>query len=546
MRFQRFMSADDFLKEIEPLRAFRGEYVGTGLLESLESTGLLVPKLRLRYPDSVARRLWLDFHNERPRVMTLPVEPDGELWDAAVELKNALYRWQNQSVYGRSQHPLDDPGPRFAQFIEASRPFQQWIDTRVEVSNDLEPELFDSGNIDTLYTTWQVLLTAEVADAGVHYRINLADKDVAMAAHQAVFEGKALEGPASLKLLPVHAARGFAAYERALDAVVWFAEECHLALNDILKDHRGGRWRLTDQQSREYYEARRQLAHSAAARYAITLDHLVALAKFLSERWADWNHEGRSRIADVYRSFLAETVHIARLIGNLTFADVRDRVGQAGGWFKPILDIIWPDWGEKERERVKRTLQSRERPTGASEEEIDAFVRFLSEHGLEAFFWRLNSFEHHAFRGNAYALEGMKSDIQGMAIAVEHVAEALGATATQLYEKFKQLWCTAEVLSLLRRGDVAMLARQARLAEDWPRLKARIDALRAESGGEIAADLVMAHRIRGGVHTGLPEDDQFELEAQFVGLMRAALRTFIEVQRAQHDRNLASGQTEAV
>jgi hypothetical protein len=38
----------------------------------------------------------------------------------------------------------------------------------------------------------------------------------------------------------------------------------------------------------------------------------------------------------------------------------------------------------------------------------------------------------------------------------------------------------------------------------------------------------MAHRIRGGVHTFLPEDDQLELEALFTGLMRAALLTFIE------------------
>jgi hypothetical protein len=49
----------------------------------------------------------------------------------------------------------------------------------------------------------------------------------------------------------------------------------------------------------------------------------------------------------------------------------------------------------------------------------------------------------------------------------------------------------------------------------------------------IAADLVMAHRIRGGVHTILPEDDQFELEALFLTLMRAAVLTFAEVRRIE-------------
>jgi hypothetical protein len=73
----------------------------------------------------------------------------------------------------------------------------------------------------------------------------------------------------------------------------------------------------------------------------------------------------------------------------------------------------------------------------------------------------------------------MKSDLQGMAVAVEHVAEALGATAMQLYEKFKQLWEDPDVTALLKRSDVPPLARQVRLAEDWPTLKAKIEALRA-------------------------------------------------------------------
>lgn len=148
---------------------------------------------------------------------------------------------------------------------------------------------------------------------------------------------------------------------------------------------------------------------------------------------------------------------------------------------------------------------------------------------MKLFFWRLNSFENHALRGNEFALEGMKSDVQGMAIAVEHIAVALGGTKTQLYEKFKQLWRDPGVLQILKRGDVAPLARTSRLAEDWPALKDKINALRDERGGQVAADLVMAHRIRGGVHTALSEDDHLALEELFIGLMRAALHTFVQV-----------------
>lgn len=191
---------------------------------------------------------------------------------------------------------------------------------------------------------------------------------------------------------------------------------------------------------------------------------------------------------------------------------------------------MWPDWAKQEMERVSLTLHANPgvRASGVTHADIEAFVEFLANEGLEAFFWRLKSFEDHALRGNEFAIEAMKSDIQGMAVVVEHVATALGSNKDQLYEQFKQLWSKPDVAAILKRGDVAPLARKASLADDWPALKAKIEALRAVLGGDIAADLVMAHRIRGGVHSQLPEDDQLELEALFTGLMRAALLTFVE------------------
>jgi hypothetical protein len=89
----------------------------------------------------------------------------------------------------------------------------------------------------------------------------------------------------------------------------------------------------------------------------------------------------------------------------------------------------------------------------------------------------------------------------------------------------------SDVATVLKRGDVGQLMRQIRLSEDWPALKAKIDALRSKPGGAVTADLVMAHRVRAGVHRILPEDDHFELEALFVGMMRAALMTFVEMRQ---------------
>lgn len=329
--------------------------------------------------------------------------------------------------------------------------------------------------------------------------------------------------------------------QAALDAVVWFAEECDRALSHILRNQGGGRFRPTEAQDSAYRSACADAAATAASRYHVAESELIALCKFLSGHWSDWNREGRPLIAEAYKSFLAQTVQMTKHVGKLTFREIGDRVGRVGGWFEPVLDKVWPDWSKQEKERVCRTLKTSiasEGVSGVNDTDIDAFVKFLAQNGLEAFFWRLNSFEHHAFRGNEFALEGMRSDLQGMAVAVEHVAVALGATATQLYEKFKQLWRDPDVLAILKRDDVAILARQARLLSEWPVLKSKIDALRSEKGGKAAADLVMAHRIRGGVHTMLSEGDQFELESLMVTLMRAAVLTFVEVRKSKPQQPL--------
>lgn len=535
LSFIRYMDVRKFIRELEALRAYRGEYVGDNLLETLEKTRLLIPRIRIRYPDPVARRFWAEAHDERMRQLKLPMEPDGPRWEAAVELSNRIYRWRNRTAYGPSVHPLDEPEPHFAEFIQypAMQDFEPWRGMRVDVSNVVYPELLDDSNVEAYYTTWQILVAAEVADAGVHFRINLADDNIFRTAQEALHSGQTPAESYSLNFLPVHAAKDFTRNEPALNAVVWFAEECEYALMEILKGQGGGRFHLSEQQEATYRQACRDAAKASAQRYQIGVDELVALCRFLASRWSDWNREGRPLIADAYKDFLGESVQMTKVIGDLTFLEIRDCVGRAGGWHQPILDKIWPNWSEQEKDRVRLALKAalkKQEADDIGEADINAFVDFLAEKGLEAFFWRLNSFESHAFRGNEFALEGMKSDLQGMAVAVEHVAEALGGTKTQLYEKFKQLWRNPDVLRLLKRGDISSLARQK---HNWPEFKARLEALRQEQGGKVAADLVLAYRIRGGVHTTLPEDDQFELEGLFVALMRAAVLTFVEVRRME-------------
>ena len=466
--------------------------------------------------------------------MKYPVEPDGPRFDAALEFDKALHRSQNWIVYGLTPDPLDDLEPRFREFARqpSLEPFVSHMERRVDVSNDEEETLF-ADNADDRYSSWQLLLAAEQANAGICLRMNLEGDRVFQAAHEALLDGRLPEGVGfSSNFEPVYAARKFRKHERTLDAVVWFAEERERALGDITKGL-GGRFRLNSAQSSQYESESQRVAEAACHRFAVSTNELVELIRYFAERWSDWNHQGRPLFADAYRELLAAAVLLTRRVGKLSFSQVRDQVGPVGGWHKPALDLIWPDWTREEKDRVTLTLQSNltAKAGNVTQADITAFVDFLATEGLEAFFWRLKSFEEHALRGNAFAIEAMRSDVQGMAVIVEHVALALGADSnkTQLYEKFRQLWRDPEVARIFGRDDVSQLLRQKRLADSWPALKAKIDALRSQPGGDTAADLVMAYRIRGGVHALLPEDDHLELEALFTSLMRVALLTFIEV-----------------
>ena len=536
LHFSRYMTAARFSRELNALRAYRRENVDDKLLETLEDARLVVPHTRIRYPDPVARRMWLEAHGSH--LLQEAAEPDGARWEAAVELSNALFRWSRPTVYGRSAHPLDDLDPRFTQFVEqpSQAVFQPWLDMRVDVSNDVYPKLFDACNIETYYTTWQLLLAAEVAETGVHFRVNLTDEKVRRTVCEAIDAGKRPAGYLRLTGLSTNCVGGFTRREPALNSIVWFAEEASRALGEIAKGENGRFW-LNEEQGCRLLRAERKAAEMASERFRTTTDDVIKLCQFLAERWSDWSNDGRAPIADAYRDFLGHAVQLVRTLEEMSFADVRDRVGKKGGSVKPILDVIWPDWKEEEKDRARRTLTASMGTLDGGDLEqahIDAFVEFIAQQeGLEAFFWRLRSFEDHAFRGNEFALEGMRSDLQGMAVTIEHLIRTLGGTKGQLYEMFKELWKDREVVVLLKRNDVRQWAHSR--PQEWPTLKKNIEKFRTRGRPHrIAAELVMTHQIRGAVHHILPEVGHFELEQLFVCLMRAAALTFAHVRlRAQ-------------
>ena len=144
---------------------------------------------------------------------------------------------------------------------------------------------------------------------------------------------------------------------------------------------------------------------------------------------------------------------------------------------------------------------------------------------------RVESFEKHAFEKSDAPMAGMASDVQGMAMAVEHAVRAMGGSKNQLFKMFLELWHGTDVSKLLRsnRKLAEQVCPPTSLETDIGRLR--------DSGpaGAVAADLIVASCLRGAVHYRLPEKDQFELEKLFVVLLRAAAMTYTNVQRSNSD-----------
>ena len=517
----RYFEAQAFCDEAKKLKAVGGN-LSINVLERLERQRSLIPKLRLRYPDPIERR-WLAQARTGTMVHGLR-EPNGPRWAAACTLEKARHRLGDFYDEDPTKliHPFDRPEASFRQFIQrpARRKFTPWKDYRVAIGRSAKKPRYHTRTAVTYYSAWQVLLYAEVANMGVVHFLNL--EEVGMHPSPEVINA----APAIISWEPVHAMRDFRDHERALDAVVWFAEEAQRGYMYATRQETGRRL-LNDAERAEIMRTRLWVAREARRRYKVGYRELLACVRFLCERWAHWNGEGRPLIADAYKSILAQAVRLACFAGKIDYPELRDRVGRAGGYFSPILDQIWTDWRAEQRDYLRRILVSMSRPDAKVQapltgELIDRFLDFIEVNDLHSLYWRMESIHRHAFEGNDHSLEGLKADVQGMGVVLEHIALALGATKQQLRDKFKELWAAdAAVLKGLKDNNVMKVGNGTGIDMAWHDAQQGKGAAR-----EICADLAISYAIRGGAHRVIDEDNPLALERMSLILLRAAVRTF--------------------
>ena len=109
-----------------------------------------------------------------------------------------------------------------------------------------------------------------------------------------------------------------------------------------------------------------------------------------------------------------------------------------------------------------------------------------------------------------------------MAVVLEHIASALGATRPQLRDKFKELWISnAAVTKGLKDNAVMKVGNGTAIDLDWFEARQALGAVE-----QTCADLAISYAIRGGAHRVIAEENPMKLERMMLILLRAAVKTF--------------------
>ena len=527
MRFERFLELKQFIDAVANMRILHHRPT-TSTLEHLERERIVIPRLRLRYPDAIERR-WLD----PERYGWTPTgrrEPDGPRWDAACSLEEARQeiphrrRWHDPLDL---DHPLDRPEPQWRPFIQhpQRRGFVSWKDFRVRAGElDGEPR-YKTDTVVTYYSTWQLLLFLECHQMGVHHIGNTTDWNWR--------DGIPAEWHGYEDFAPVRALQGFTKLQRQLDAVVWFAEE--KAINDsyVLRNAGGGRRLIEEDESLEMERRAVEVLARCRSRFRVSYPQMIELIQFLCRRWDHWNRIGCENHAKAYKEFMGQAIWLARFLRDVPVEQLFADVGRVTGHFKPSLRVIFRDWATEWREDAERILKGFSRPdailpTDFDEGEINAFLDLVEERDLLDFYWRWRSLNERAFSGDLNHMAGLRSDLQGMALSVEHLVDAMleglvPHPKRQLFDKFKQLWprdtAVGELFKSQEFGSHARAEQTINLA--WHEQKQD-----GEVAERIASDLAICHAIRGSAHYPLSENNQLLVEKMSIILLRGVVEAF--------------------
>jgi len=434
---RRFISHKEFLDYGSDVGLFT-DYPPWRLLEFLERHGILTPVARIRFPPEVARH-WMKERNPEEDVPE-PIEGDTPRLQAASTLHNEIFsdRWSNAAVFGERIHPLDEIAPEHEPFVQTAfctSAFVSWEEFRTVVLLRDGDEIHDGGdNTRTCYHYWQIFPLAAFLRSGASILYDLNDQAlfhelrefrISDAARNSIYVSLNLEARHDLSKI----------IERAslFNAVAYFEAYRQNALQRHVHNFDPATHRLPLHLSRQYRRRCRALARETLARFGVNPGEILQFIKFQCELWCTAKDRSPAKVADEYRRNIESTISLYRLVTRSSGDRIIAAVGHEGGYFKPILKVIFPHWLDEQRDLAERSLRSWILPAMAglpvpfavTDQDITEFCDWIEQERLFQLYWHFKRLLDLGFGDAPIARSATASEAVSYANTVELMANAV-------------------------------------------------------------------------------------------------------------------------
>lgn len=517
---ERFLRKREFLEYASALKLVQTSF-SEDLLRFLERENMLRPIARVRFPDPVARALWLESRGPMQKLDMLELEPEGPELDAARSLCRRIGDWPGSHGPPIWQHILDELPERCEAYVEY--PAVSAPDRRSEESRRLQvgvldgEPLFCSDFRDDYYRSWQILQLAEVLAMRVEVLFDLRDDELLGPASDFLLE----KVPASRRRIMIPRRQptilhALLAQSTEFEAVSYADAYSRMAWNARWFARSLGRPDPRVADPRFGPEATKIAAAEAMGRYRTDADKLMDHLRWLCERWDDWTDRGVKAMSEEYEWTIAATAELVCVATESPFEEVAARLGRVTGHFKPTLKVVLPDWGEERQEELVSHFEHGEAALKQlcsgmgyqiTREVFEAFARWIEANGHAALLFHYEELAKLNARTDSRAEIGYAKECAALALTFEHVVNSLVRSARRvremgLREKLCLLWTRrSTVAETLDRQRALTRADKHPFADQWSAIEATSGS---EAGVEVAKELLKAILVRNqGSHLGL-------------------------------------------
>lgn len=424
----RYLTVRNFLTLLRDLKVIETPFQER-LLEFFEAQRMVVPAARVRWPRSIV----IEARDGVP-----PQPPTPEELAATEALEAAERRWRRYDAPADLIHPYDDAeleGGRDLVSLEvAEDAFEPWQDFRTNIKPDSEPPRYVPDAVDTYYHDWQALLVADALRCGIQLVFDTRNPELFAIAHSgnlgdlprdARYSTISIQGPQGL-----NAGLEWAPFFDAAARLDVVRDRMLMEISRLRANEPG---ELTEEERNALSAALTVTATAALAALDADWPRLKAFIVYLCERWDEFQRRDETVVANEYRRQLQRAVRLAVSGLGLEPVWIIDDVGRVTGHFENTLSVVFPDWQEKARETLLRSLEYSVvalAPAASPDFKLHQagsidFVDWLERRDQWKVHVAVERIIEHQFQGGAIDHSALAKEVESLGTTFEHLVDDL-------------------------------------------------------------------------------------------------------------------------